>query len=178
VRLTGSIARVAGRFQSFVCEVAEALDSGRLFSCASCRRQVVVCQRCDRGQRYCSQECSAAARAESIRRSSSRHQKTAAGAGNHARRQHRYRQRILLRAACVTHQGSPEEHAAASIVPAVPDTEWHEPALSLPPERKQLAFELPTFSARPGRCHLCSFCRRLCTDALRFGFLTTPRESP
>ena len=29
------------------------MDDARLFVCARCRRQVLVCSRCDRGQRYC-----------------------------------------------------------------------------------------------------------------------------
>jgi len=33
-------------------------------SCARCRAQVLLCSRCDRGQRYCSQACSFAARRE------------------------------------------------------------------------------------------------------------------
>ena len=37
------------------------------FSCARCRRQVLICSRCDRGQHYCGARCSGLARRESLR---------------------------------------------------------------------------------------------------------------
>ena len=32
-------------------------SSARLFNCARCRRQVVICSHCDRGNRYCGKRC-------------------------------------------------------------------------------------------------------------------------
>ena len=34
------------------------MDDARLFLCARCRRQVLICSRCDRGQQYCGARCS------------------------------------------------------------------------------------------------------------------------
>jgi len=39
-------------------------SSARLFNCARCRRQVVICSHCDRGNIYCSKRCSQTARRE------------------------------------------------------------------------------------------------------------------
>ena len=41
--------------------------SARLFHCARCGRQVRICSRCDRGNRYCGSDCARAARADSVR---------------------------------------------------------------------------------------------------------------
>ena len=62
-------------------------SSARLFNCARCRCQVVICSHCDRGNIYCGK----------------RFQKSRRGRFAHAERQRRYRQR---RRAKVTHQGS------------------------------------------------------------------------
>ena len=37
--------------------------TGRFFLCERCRAQVLICSGCDRGQIYCTEACSAAARA-------------------------------------------------------------------------------------------------------------------
>jgi hypothetical protein len=91
--------------------------------CARCREQVLLCSRCDRGQRYCGQGCSRAARLESRRAAGRRYQRSRAGRLAHAARSRRWRQR---RQECaseqradaaaldggvinfVTHQGSPK----------------------------------------------------------------------
>ena len=39
--------------------------SARLFLCARCRDQVLLCSHCDRGQVYCSRACSVASRSRS-----------------------------------------------------------------------------------------------------------------
>lgn len=62
-----------------------------------------MCTACDRGQIYCSRECSLVRRRKSVREAGRRYQKSALGARNHARRQERYRAR---RRGKVTHQGS------------------------------------------------------------------------
>jgi len=74
----------------------------RLFSCARCRKQVLICRFCDRGNIYCSVACSRRSRQESVRRASRRYQRNPFGARNHARRQQAYRDRQKK----VTHQGS------------------------------------------------------------------------
>lgn len=74
----------------------------RLFLCAGCRKQTQICQKCDRGQIYCSKECATAARRQTQRGASKRYQQTPQGQSNHRRRQQEYRARL----ARVTHQGS------------------------------------------------------------------------
>ena len=41
----------------------------RMFNCAQpeCRRQVLVCRRCDRGQRYCGRDCAELERKRQVR---------------------------------------------------------------------------------------------------------------
>ncbi len=77
--------------------------SGRLYQCARCHAQAIICSRCDRGHRYCSIECSGLARAESCQRSAKKYQGTWAGRINNAARQQRFRTRMNQK---VTHQGS------------------------------------------------------------------------
>ena len=70
-------------------------STGRFYLCQRCRR-------CDRGQIYCSDACSKAARCEVLRASGRRYQQSSKGRFKHAERAHRYRQRKNK----VTHQGS------------------------------------------------------------------------
>jgi predicted AAA+ superfamily ATPase len=42
------------------------LETARLFLCARCRAQVLLCSRCDRGQVYCGPECSQSARRQHL----------------------------------------------------------------------------------------------------------------
>jgi hypothetical protein len=69
------------------------MDSQRRFFCSRCTQVVVICQRCDRGQRYCSAECSRAARRDSHRAANRRYQATDQGRLLHATRQKQYRLR-------------------------------------------------------------------------------------
>jgi hypothetical protein len=79
-------------------------DGQRLFHCDRCSTQVVICGRCDRGQRYCGPVCARAARRESQRASNRRYQATPRGRQLHAERQARYRQRRIA-SGRVTEQG-------------------------------------------------------------------------
>ena len=65
----------------------------RLFSCERCGALVSICRTCDRGNRYCSRQCSRASRAESSRRSNARYRRTPIGRRNQRRRQKAYRAR-------------------------------------------------------------------------------------
>ena len=51
-------------------------ESHRRFYCARCHAVMVLCRRCDRGQRYCGPRCSEGARHESLRRAGRRHRRT------------------------------------------------------------------------------------------------------
>jgi hypothetical protein len=76
--------------------------TSRLFLCAGCRMQVHICSRCDRGQTYCANGCSQAARHQSLRAAGHRYQQSRRGRLKHAERARRYRSRQHK----VTHQGS------------------------------------------------------------------------
>ena len=127
-------------------------SSARLFNCARCRRQVVICSHCDRGNIYCGKRCAQAARCRSRREAGRRYQKTRRGRFAHAERQRRYRRR---RRAKVTHQGSP---------PLLPDETL--PAESGTPARRS---DFPAAVRTDDiRCRLCG---RVCSDFVRQSFL-------
>ena len=81
----------------------------RVFACARCKSQVLICSSCDRGNIYCSPECSKARRQKTFRDASKRYQASAQGARNHAKRQRHYRERSQK----VTHQGSSKQKITA-----------------------------------------------------------------
>jgi hypothetical protein len=77
--------------------------SSRLYQCARCHAQVIVCSGCDRGHRYCNGGCAQAARSDSLKRAGKKYQSSRAGRFNSAARQQRFRARTNQK---VTHQGS------------------------------------------------------------------------
>lgn len=85
----------------FKCDSLPASEPppGRMYNCQGCRRQVLICSRCDRGNAYCTKECSVNARREKQREARKRHQGTENGRRDHAARQRQYRQRQRERAA-------------------------------------------------------------------------------
>ena len=98
--------------------------SARLFLCARCRDQVLLCSHCDRGQQYCSRACASTSRRERRRDSAERYQSSRRGQLKHAARTARWRRRRRsLRqggAMCgtnkVTHQGCSDGGAQASLL--------------------------------------------------------------
>ena len=78
--------------------------SARLFLCAGCRTQSLICSCCDRGQIYCAGDCAARARRHALRAAGRRYQTSRPGRLAHADRTRRYR----ARGKKVTHHGSPE----------------------------------------------------------------------
>ena len=101
---------------------------GRLFNCAHCDRQVVLCPRCDYGNMYCSPPCRETARRRAQRLSGQRYQDSLPGRRKHAQRQKRYRQRRLEETpeneACgqkVTHHPLTHQHRRP-VVPRTPTT--------------------------------------------------------
>ena len=123
---------------------------GRSYQCARCLCAVVICSRCDRGNRYCSGGCAEQARRDSMRRATARYQRTRRGRFSHAARQQRYRARQRQK---VTHQGSahPALDAPLLLKPAGGGNEdaaaWH--------ERERCAFcAAPLASVRPRSRHL------------------------
>jgi hypothetical protein len=95
---------------------------GRLFLCARCRDQVLLCSHCDRGQQYCGRTCSSVSRRERRRVTARRYQSSQGGQLKHAARTACWRQRRRsLRQAIgdinkVTHQGCPIAPADASLL--------------------------------------------------------------
>jgi hypothetical protein len=135
----------------------EAPGSARAFACARCGAEVLVCSRCDRGQRYCGRECACPARRESVRAAGRRYQASRAGRFTHARRARRYRQR-RRREEIVTHHGSQAPHEAATV------------ATDPPAAQAAVAGD----GAAPTRWH-CHWCERVCTPLLRRGYLRRGR---
>jgi hypothetical protein len=76
--------------------------SARLYHCARCHCQVILCRRCDRGQVYCADGCAHQARRDALRRAGARYRATWRGRLNNALRQRRFRARQQK----VTHHGS------------------------------------------------------------------------
>ena len=133
-------------------------NTARLFHCARCRTQVLICRRCDRGNIYCGSRCSQQSRRDSLREAARRYQRTRRGRFTHAERQRRYRQRPQK----VTHQGS------APIAD-------HD---SLSPESRTAIRQSPGSPPIPSQGLHCHFCRRPCSAFVRLDFLhsSAPRR--
>lgn len=70
--------------------------------CSHCSRIFYLCQHCDHGQTYCSDECRATGQRRKRQQANRRHQETREGRRDHADRQRAYRARKK-----VTDQGRP-----------------------------------------------------------------------
>lgn len=98
--------------------------SARLFLCARCRDQVLLCSHCDRGQQYCGRACANASRRERRQDSAERYQRSLRGRRMHAARAAcwRRRRRALRQHVApgdthkVTHQGCLDAGAQASLL--------------------------------------------------------------
>lgn len=123
-------------------------NPARLFICARCRCQVVICSYCDRGNIYCGKPCANHARQVSSRAAGKRYQDSYQGRTRHAERQRRYRCRVED----VTHQGS------------LP------PSSNVPLDSPSKAGVTPAAIA-VGEVDHCHFCARLCSSFLRQDFL-------
>ena len=113
--------------------------SARLFHCARCHDQVVICRHCDRGNVYCFKGCAAAARKRSLRDAAARYRRSHRGRIANAARQRRYRARQQK----VTHQGSDPADDIASL-----------PRTATKPVREQPISR--DITPEPTRCHRCS----------------------
>ena len=125
-------------------------QSARLFLCACCRVQVLVCRQCDRGQRYCANGCAAATRQALQRDSARRYQCGRAGRFKHALRTQRWRARQAELAKIVTHQGS-QDGPSDDVLPATQTS-----ALAIQPCTTTTSIA-PTAATHPHpwRCHWC-----------------------
>ena len=124
--------------------------SARLFVCARCRTQALICSCCDRGQIYCAADCAAEARRCARRAAGARYQASRRGRHSHAERARRYRARYKN----VTHQGSPPPDDLMSS------------------GSRTIASGATASGDRPRRSAWhCYWCGRRCADLVRQGFL-------
>ena len=128
--------------------------SSRLYQCARCHVQVIVCSRCDRGHRYCIDGCAQTARAESCKRAGKKYQSSRAGRFNNAARQQRFRARTSQK---VTHQGSAKKRFRDLLANQLTS-----------PEKTRR----PWLPGAPVRCHHCG---EVCAPFLRHDFLQSHR---
>jgi hypothetical protein len=147
----------------------------RLFLCARCRVQVVLCSRCDRGNRYCGRPCWRQAREAARREAASRYQRSRRGRMAHSARARRWRQRHGGRGGGeqnVTHQGSQPTVAAA------PLAAWTHDTASIGPEATAAALTPAPAPQQPVSAALW-YCRRCAAPQptwLRQGFLRHGRH--
>lgn len=144
----------------------EASDSFRFYNCARCKQQVRICRQCDRGQLYCSSECSNIRRRESLRAAQSRYQRSSQGARKHAARQRKYRSEQNK----VTHQGS------LPTVDAAPSPQCQKASRNIAFSYSSLGYGLSKATGihYPAACR-CHFCGRVGSSFMRTGFMRTKR---
>jgi hypothetical protein len=126
--------------------------SARIFNCARCHCQVIICSCCDRGNIYCGPTCASASRKESLQAAGERYQQTYRGRMNHAKRQKQYRERQVIK---VTHLGSPIINNNDLLPPNVNES-------------------IDIVCNDEIRCH---FCGCVCDSALRIEFLAQSRTT-
>lgn len=128
--------------------------SSRLYHCCRCHAPVIICSRCDRGQRYCSGPCRSLAQIAARKRAAKKYRSTRKGRFNNAARQRRFRVRNAQK---VTHQGS-----------------------AIKPLRDVLKVQLTRNKKTrkpsvPGTILQCHFCGEECSPYLRCDFLQRGR---
>lgn len=127
--------------------------TGRLYLCARCRAQVVICKTCDRGQRFCTRECARSTRRERVLEAGRRYQDSRRGRTAHALRQARYRDRRQK----VTHQCSPAPLANDVLQSSSNDV--------------TIAVENVAESAATSRAFQCAHCGRSLSPFVRHDFV-------
>lgn len=151
-------------------------QTGRMYLCARCRAQVVVCRRCDRGQIYCPSGlapsgigpsgCAVVARREAQRAAGRRYQSSRRGRFVHAERARRYRDRQRERCKIVTHQGC-SAALASDLLPLKTEVAVMgaatEPRTEPAPGEAAVVIE----PSRPA----CTHCGARCPAGVRFGFV-------
>jgi len=133
-------------------------NSPRLYLCARCGRQVLICRHCDHGNVYCAEVCAKAARKESVREAGRRYQRTIQGRKSRAKCNLRYRRNRIKK----THQGSPEMRGHALLTPAQTRVDFGSGTASAIPKQR----------CNPGRlAYCCQFCGHDCSEFVRTSFL-------
>jgi hypothetical protein len=159
---SGTIARPARLFKLSGL-LATVVGTARLYNCARCHCQVVICRHCDHGNVYC-RSCAPVAGRESHCRADAEYQKTDRGKQNHKARQQRYLEKM-------TDKGSPGSP------PASPSCANAEAASSASAKEERDACSSPSPATTqpagaPRRSdgdsgHSCDFCDRRCSAYLR-----------
>ncbi|ASJ70320.1 hypothetical protein IMCC3135_00975 [Granulosicoccus antarcticus IMCC3135] len=135
-------------------------SSARLFQCARCYAQTMICRCCDRGNRYCS-NCTIPAHKEARQRAAKRYQQSLQGRSKHADRQRRYRARQRVLAVKVTHQGSSETIDVVAVAKKPLAT----------PLRQKRTEHYSNFTI------VCDYCEGICSQFLRSDFLSLTDRS-
>ena len=120
-------------------------NTARLFNCACCRCQTIICTHCDRGNIYCGSTCAKKSRTQNHRIANHIYQKTFRGSQKHAARQRVYQSRQKQK---VTDQGSA----------LIPQNDL------LPPTKN----DTKKITSEQIRCH---FCKKVVLPYLRNGYL-------
>ena len=156
-------------------------QTGRLFLCASCQAQVLVCSQCDRGQRYCAKGCANITRRSRQREAGKRYQQSRAGRHKHAARMHQFRQRRAASAKIVTHHSSQVTPADAVLPanespPAIPpDSQAQSPCSPIAPDSFALSTTANSRISIPSPVWRCHWCQSPCPALVRQGFLRHSR---
>ncbi len=124
--------------------------SSRLYQCLLCHAPVVICSRCDHGQRYCTNGCSETARRVSLKRANKKYQRSFRGRCNNAARQKRFRDKQKQK---VTHHASLKipRHGVLS--------------------RTLARINKPVRPPKHGKIMICHHCGEQCSAFLRHDFL-------
>lgn len=152
-------------------------QTGRLFLCARCQAQVLVCSQCDRGQRYCAKGCANITRRSRQREAGARYQQSRIGRHKHASRMQRWRMRRAASAKIVTHHRSQVTPADAVLAanespPAIsPDSQAQSPCVPIAPDSIALSATANTRISMPALLWRCHWCKSPCPALVRQGFL-------
>jgi len=133
--------------------------TARQFCCALCHQLVQICSCCDHGNIYCSNQCAAIARKNSVRQANKRYQNTRRGKSLHAQRQRRYKQQQHDR---LNGQNEKMTDHGSENIPALV-------SLSSEQEKTEVINEATNIVDKT----YCHFCGRECANLLRIDFLQT-----
>jgi len=156
-------------------------QTGRLFLCARCQAQVLVCSQCDRGQRYCANGCANITRRSRQREAGVRYQQSRIGRHKHAARMHQWRVRSAASAKIVTHHGS-QVTAADAVLPGnesppaiSPDSQAQPLCSPIASDSLALSTIANTRISLPAPLRRCHWCQSPSPALVRQGFLRHSR---
>ncbi len=120
----------------------------------TCNTLFNICSGCDRGQRYCSDDCRKRVRQQQLRAAGRRYQASTVGRRNHSQRQQSYRQRRCQPR--VTHQGPASITTPSQAQPPSRshclfcglESRWTNPFDGLP-RRRRISRQRPRVGGRP-----------------------------